>query len=295
MKLLSRNLFAFLVSALAAIPLSACSSDDGVSTVETSPQEQRLMTAPAVQEDIQRAQTAGSLSELYADGEPPKVEAAPRESIQIPEDARTVEDIAQDITSDAQAEAEPVSITDDPSQSNPPNTPEEQAIENMQRAANIAPVQDIGPQLNAGETLKVTVFNDPDLSGEYEIDNRGFITMPLLGDVQAAGRSQNMLKNMIENQLSVNGILVDPSVSIEVITLRPFYILGEVRTPGSYPTVPEMDVFKALAIAGGLTPRAVDDEFIIYRGHGETRQTLKAREDTPVLPGDSIKVKERFF
>lgn len=148
--------------------------------------------------------------------------------------------------------------------------------------------------LNAGDTLKITVFNDPDLTGEYNIDGNGEITMPLIGALQAEGQSVQTLQSAIITKLE-NGILVDPKVSIEIAALRPFYILGEVRQPGSYPSAPNLDVFKAVAIAGGLTPRGVKDEFVIYRGFGEERQTIPAREDTPVLPGDSIRVKERFF
>ncbi len=175
------------------------------------------------------------------------------------------------------------------------DSPVSDAYSSVAPTASTQPYVDNSPLLNAGETMRVTVFNDPDLTGEYEINTQGFITMPLLGDIRAAGVTQTAFKNQLEYNLAANGILVEPKVSIEVISLRPFYILGEVRNPGDYPTVPNMDVFKALAIAGGLTPRAVDDKFIIYRGHGADRKEIAAREDTPVLPGDSIKVKERFF
>ncbi len=352
-----KTMMAFVALFFLILPMAACSSEDSPQDAPMNAStNQRLMTAP-VQQDIIKAQQAASLSELYAEGQPPRIGNAPREDIQeisaiaqdidAPDAGRSIADVAQDITQEAppaelpdaptQSPAPVAAIADEPSQSNPLTTREEQARINAAVAQNIpleealpfekasappespaampvsedsvvipAPIMDApprvisnapdnSPKLNAGETLRVSVFNDPDMSGEYEIDNRGVITMPLLGDVQAAGLTQNALQNAIENKLAVNGILVDPNVSIEIIGLRPFYILGEVRTPGSYPTVPNMDVFKALAIAGGLTPRAVDDEFIIYRGVGENRQKIDAREDTLVYPGDSIKVKERFF
>ena len=149
--------------------------------------------------------------------------------------------------------------------------------------------------LSSGDALKVTVFGDEDLSGEYDVDPRGFINMPLIGDVAVADRSIPAVQDDISDSLKAGGIIVNPQVSIEVTNLRPFYILGEVEEPGSYPSVPEMDVFKAIATAGGLTPRARKGRYIIYRGFAENRTEIEARDDTPVYPGDSIRVEERFF
>lgn len=148
--------------------------------------------------------------------------------------------------------------------------------------------------LSSGDRLRVRVFGDDALSGEYDIDARGVITMPLIGEIRASGQSVDDVKTQITEKLDT-GFLVNPRVSIEVISLRPFYILGEVNTPGSYPTFPEFDVFKAIATAGGLTPRAVKGKYIIYRGSGANRRAIEASDETPVFPGDSIKVKERFF
>jgi polysaccharide export outer membrane protein len=148
--------------------------------------------------------------------------------------------------------------------------------------------------LSAGDKIDITVFDDESLSGEYDIDTRGYITMPLIGSIKAADASVTTLQKSLEANLA-KGYLVKPLVSIEVISLRPFYISGEVRTPGSYPTVPDLDAFKAIAIAGGLTPRAVKNRYLISRGTGATKQKIMANDDTPVYPGDSIKIDERFF
>ncbi|MEM7650454.1 MAG: polysaccharide biosynthesis/export family protein [Pseudomonadota bacterium] len=169
-----------------------------------------------------------------------------------------------------------------------PKIPE---TENAQPDPQATPIN----TLSAGDILKITVFNDPDMSGEYAVSSNGQITMPLVGAFQAQGRSVDALQKEITETLKSDGILVDPKINIEIATLRPFYILGEVREPGSYASVPDLDVFKAIAIAGGLTPRAVKDRFEIYRGSGESRQTIQANEATLVMPGDSIRVKERFF
>jgi polysaccharide export outer membrane protein len=149
-------------------------------------------------------------------------------------------------------------------------------------------------RLSSGDILKISVFGDQDFSNQYEIDRLGYIAMPLIGEISAAGKTPGELQRHLEYRLS-QGYLVNPRVSIEVISFRPFYILGEVNNPGSYPYQPSLDVFKAIALAGGMTPRAVKDEFIIMRGEGANKQKFIASEDTPVMPGDSIKVKERFF
>ncbi len=148
--------------------------------------------------------------------------------------------------------------------------------------------------LRAGDKIRVTVFGDTDLTDEYDVDTNGFITMPLVGEIKADGASEQSLADDIEEKLG-NGYLVNPRVSVNLISLRPFYISGEVRTPGSYPAVASLDAFKAIAIAGGLTPRAVKNNYVIMRGEGPARQHINANDDTPVFPGDAIKVKERFF
>lgn len=151
-----------------------------------------------------------------------------------------------------------------------------------------------GFTLSPGDRLKISVFGDEDFTNEYEIDRQGYIIMPLIGKIQANNKTSTQLQTYIEQELS-KGYLVNPRVSVEVMSFEPFYILGEVNNPGSYPYRPSLDVFKAVALAGGLTPRAVKNKFIIIRGTGETKTKITAEEHTPILPGDSIKVKERFF
>lgn len=148
--------------------------------------------------------------------------------------------------------------------------------------------------LTSGDTIKITVFNDEALSGDYHINSLGYITMPLIGTVKANGVRVADLQSDIEHKLG-QGYLVKPRVSIDVVSLRPFYIRGEVQEPGSYPAVPGLDVFQAIATAGGLTPRARKDDYILIRGSGKERKEYAVRDDTPVYPGDSINVKERFF
>jgi len=144
--------------------------------------------------------------------------------------------------------------------------------------------------LGVGDQLRVTIFGQPDLSGEFEVDSSGRITMPLVGDLRVVNTSVNDVEDMIVNVLSPD-YLQNPVVSVEVLTYRDFFIIGEVANPGPYAYVGKMTVITAVAMAGGFTYRAVEDEFIISR---DGRQ-FAGRKESPVLPGDVIEVQERFF
>jgi protein involved in polysaccharide export with SLBB domain len=145
-------------------------------------------------------------------------------------------------------------------------------------------------RLGAGDKVKVNVFGDESLSGEHQVDGNGTFTFPLVGNVKAAGLTSAELEQSLRSHL--NEYLRDPRVSVEVEGYRPFYIVGEVKNPGSYPYVDGMTVINAVAIAGGFTYRAKDSEFDIQR---KDNQALDARQATKVLPGDVIVVRERFF
>lgn len=112
--------------------------------------------------------------------------------------------------------------------------------------------------LGAGDKLRVLVFNEPDLSGEFTVDSDGGMAMPLIGEVKAAGLTVRQLETAIANTLK-RGYMVDPQVAVEIVETRPFYILGEVRQPGSYPFVNGMTVLNAMALAGGNTVTEQDE------------------------------------
>lgn len=149
-------------------------------------------------------------------------------------------------------------------------------------------------KLGTGDRLRITVFGEEDLTGEFDIDGTGVVAFPLIGNTLAAGVDVRALEKRIEDKLS-DGYLMNPRVSIEVMNFRPFFILGEVNEPGSYPYVNGLTVINAVALAGGFTHRARTDTVIITRGKGEKKEEIEAGEDALVLPGDSIRVKERFF
>lgn len=149
--------------------------------------------------------------------------------------------------------------------------------------------------LSSEDILKIIVFGSEELSGQYVIDQDGNITIPLLGDVKAAGITKTQLDKKITKQLIKSSYFVKPNITIDIIDKKPFYILGEVKNPGQYQYVSSLDVFKAVAIAGGFTPRAVKNKVIIIREIDGKKVRIKAGEDAQILPGDSIKVKQRFF
>ncbi|MGH6880352.1 MAG: polysaccharide biosynthesis/export family protein [Hypericibacter sp.] len=148
--------------------------------------------------------------------------------------------------------------------------------------------------LGPGDKVRVTVFGDDQLSGEFQVDANGAIAMPLIGEVDARGRTTTELATTVTEKLSKD-YLKDPKVSVEVIDYRPFYILGEVRNPGSYPFVNGMRVMNAVALAGGFTYRAREGHMKINRDIDGQVQELEADQTTVVLPGDVIEVPERFF
>ena len=168
------------------------------------------------------------------------------------------------------------------------------------QSGEIAPPKSVagdiaGYRLGSGDHVRVTVYGEPNLSGEFSVDGRGGIALPLIGKVDAAGLNAAELENKIVSRLSPQYVK-DPKVSVEVITYRPFYIVGEVNKPGSYPYVNGMSVINAVALAGGFTYRAQENSFDIDRTiHGDKQQKIYGRKTTEVLPGDVITVRERYF
>jgi len=149
-------------------------------------------------------------------------------------------------------------------------------------------------RLGTGDKLKMTVFGQQDLSGEFVVDDTGFIRLPLIGQVKAAGLTIHEFEDAVTVKLA-DGYLRDPRVSVEVTNYRPFYIIGEVNKPGEYAYVNGMNALNAVALAGGYTYRA-DDSIVYVRHKGSpTEEKDPADQTTAIYPGDIIRVAERFF
>ena len=149
--------------------------------------------------------------------------------------------------------------------------------------------------LGTGDELRVIVFGETDLSGAFEIDGSGKISIPLLGEVEAAGLTTRALERSIESDLVRREYLKDPRVSAEVTNYRPYYILGEVSQPGEYPYADGLTVMNAVATAAGFTYRADTRRVLIRRVGDNEEREVRLSADTPVLPGDTIRVPERWF
>jgi len=148
--------------------------------------------------------------------------------------------------------------------------------------------------LGSGDRLRITVFGEHDLSGEFEVNNVGKISMPLIGDIEVAKMTVAQAADSITQKLS-GGYLRDPKVSIDVLNYRPFFILGEVIKPGSYPYVSGMTVVNAVAVAGGYTYRAGIEGVTVVRANDANKTEQKIEETGMVYPGDVVRVPERFF
>jgi len=149
-------------------------------------------------------------------------------------------------------------------------------------------------RLGSGDRVRINVFGEPSLSGDYQVDGLGKLSFPLVGEVTAGGLTASELQARLVSSLSPDYVK-NPSVSIEILSYRPFYIVGEVRTPGSYPYVAGMSVINGVALAGGFTYRAKKEDFYLTRTVGSKKERLDATQETPVEPGDVITVRERFF
>ena len=162
------------------------------------------------------------------------------------------------------------------------------------RRVAATPAREGAYTLDAGDKLRVVVFGQDGLTNSYSVDAAGSITMPLIGAVPARGKTTAELSSAISARLR-EGFIREPHVAVEIEAYRPFFILGEVTYPGQYPYVANMTVETAVAIAGGYTPRALHDRMVISRTVGG--QTVRATVPlgTPVRPGDTVIVDERWF
>ena len=149
--------------------------------------------------------------------------------------------------------------------------------------------------LQPGERVKITVYGEEALTGEYDINPTGYVTMPLIGAVKAAGRSQADLGREIAEKYRRGGFLQDPHVTVAIVQFKPFYVLGEANSPGEYPYRSGLNVHTAVAMAGGFTYRASRSYVLIRHVGDEVWKEYSLAEPVPVAPGDLVRVPERYF
>lgn len=153
---------------------------------------------------------------------------------------------------------------------------------------------DTGYRIGAGDRLTIRVAGEPDLTNDYLVDGSGNISMPYIRTTYVGGMSAPEVEKLVAKRLR-GGYLRNPNVSVQVTTLRPFFIMGEVTSAGSFSYQPGMTVQNAVAIAGGYTPRANQGPVLITRKNVNGTQTYKAPVTTQLYPGDIVYVRERWF
>jgi protein involved in polysaccharide export with SLBB domain len=155
-------------------------------------------------------------------------------------------------------------------------------------------VADASYELGTGDKVRVIVFDEPDLGGDFQIDDGGFIRLPLIGQVRATGLSPRELEDRIAAALG-DGYLNQPRVNVEVTDYRPFYIVGEVNKPGQYAYVNDMTALNAVALGGGYTVKASDSSVYIRREREKEEQRFPADATTKIHPGDVVRVPPTAF
>ena len=151
--------------------------------------------------------------------------------------------------------------------------------------------------LNTGDHVQVTVFEEPDLSINAVLDDTGAISFPLLGELVVRGLTPRQLETTITEGLH-GRFLINPRVNVSILEYRPFFVRGEVASPGGFPFKPGLTVEKAVSMAGGFTSRASKSEFYIISddspdGNGEVRR--KATLSDRIRPGDVVNIEQSFF
>ena len=148
--------------------------------------------------------------------------------------------------------------------------------------------------LGPNDRVRVKVYGEPDITGEYEIDASGQVSIPLAGRMRASGMTTKQLERAITSALSKD-IVRDPKVNVEIVAYRPYYILGEVKKAGEYPYRLGLTVMDAVASAGGFTYRANESKVYLRRSGSPAEEIYALDAPILVFPGDNIRIPERYF
>lgn len=149
-------------------------------------------------------------------------------------------------------------------------------------------------RLDAGDKLRVIVYREPELSGEFLVGSNGDISVPLLGEVPVRGLTRTEVEALLTSRYA-QGLLQNPRVAVEVYEVRTFSILGEVQRPGVFPAKEGTSIFDAVALAGGFTYRADERRVLLRRAGDPTFYAVGTDALVMIEPGDTIKVEEVRF
>jgi len=153
-----------------------------------------------------------------------------------------------------------------------------------------APEYHLGP----GDRLSIVVFGEDNMTGEYDVDDTGTVSVPLAGRIQVNNMTPAELEKALDQRLG-KGLVTNPQVAVSVVRYRPFYILGEVKNPGAYPYYSGATVLSAVALAGGYTYRAQTGTIEVVRPDGADTDPKLAKEEAYLQPGDIVIVPLRWF
>ncbi|MCP5081984.1 MAG: polysaccharide export protein [Alphaproteobacteria bacterium] len=167
---------------------------------------------------------------------------------------------------------------------------------NQQNGLIIEPTagSDTQYRLGTGDKVRLIVYGEPELSGEFVIDGAGVVNLPLIGSVRAKGTTVQQFQQRVVDAFK-NGYLNDPKVAAEVLNYRPFFITGEIKQGGQYPFRSGLTVQDSIAIAGGYTYRADIDKVYIRREGRDKEIAVSLKSRVPIVPGDNIRIPERYF
>jgi polysaccharide export outer membrane protein len=148
--------------------------------------------------------------------------------------------------------------------------------------------------IRPSDQLKIQVYDDQNITGEYQVDSGGYISMPLAGRIKASGLTPAQLERAIKAKLT-NGVLTNPDVAVQVLTYGPIYVHGEVKRGGEFPYRPGLTVMDAVALAGGYTYRADESAAFVTRAGSQVERGHALDHSVRIYPGDNIRIPERFF
>ncbi|HUN46105.1 MAG TPA: polysaccharide biosynthesis/export family protein [Stellaceae bacterium] len=148
--------------------------------------------------------------------------------------------------------------------------------------------------LESGDRIRLTVWGQDQMTGEYLVEKDGNIAVPLAGRVQVANLTPPEAEKAVRDKLR-NGLVVDPKVTVDVIQFRPIYVVGEVNHPGAYDFTSNITVINAVSLAGGFTYRAKEDAITVMRGTGPNQKKYNVSQTTMLQPGDVVTVPQRYF
>lgn len=149
-------------------------------------------------------------------------------------------------------------------------------------------------RLGVGDEIRILVYDEPDLTVETTIKDDGKVNFPLIGVISVINKTEPEVQEIIRKGL-LAGYLLHPSVQVDIITYRPFFIHGEVKKPGAYPYQPGLNIDQAIALAGGLTERASVSKIYVKKSEKEPKKANKVKLTYSVSPGDIVTIEQSFF